>query len=142
MDAFLPDGSQAVLAVADNGIGLAPEMLNGVFDVFRRVDRSGQNRVSSLGLGLPLVRRLAELNGGTVEARSEGLGKGAEFVVRLPLSGSAQAPDATPVGAGPQNIPCPCPCPCPCRKLNPNILLVQTAENWHWKNAPIGLNCA
>ncbi|MGJ0509605.1 MAG: ATP-binding protein [Methylocystis sp.] len=84
----------AVLSVADNGVGLAPEALISVFDVFARVDPSGGNPVSGLGLGLTLVRRLVELHGGAVEAHSEGLGKGAEFVVRLPLAASADAPGA------------------------------------------------
>jgi two-component system CheB/CheR fusion protein len=84
------EGHAAVLSVADNGVGLAPEALTSVFDVFARVDSSGGNPVSGLGLGLTLVRRLVELHGGAVEARSEGLGKGAEFIVRLPLTVSAE----------------------------------------------------
>jgi CheY-like chemotaxis protein len=85
------EGHVAVLSVADNGVGLAPEALTSVFDVFARIDSSGGNPVSGLGLGLTLVRRLVELHGGAVEARSEGLGKGAEFIVRLPLAVPAEA---------------------------------------------------
>ncbi|MGJ0510326.1 MAG: hybrid sensor histidine kinase/response regulator [Methylocystis sp.] len=85
------EGHTAVLAVADNGVGLTLEALTSVFDVFARVDPSGGNPVSGLGLGLTLVRRLVELHHGAVEAHSEGLGTGAEFVVRLPLAASAEA---------------------------------------------------
>ncbi len=89
------EGPLAILSVADNGIGLSPEALNSVFDVFSRVDPTGRNRVSGMGLGLTLVRRLTELHGGSVEARSGGLGRGAEFIVRLPLAASAKAPAVT-----------------------------------------------
>jgi two-component system CheB/CheR fusion protein len=85
------DGPHAVLSVADNGIGLAPEALTEVFDVFARVDTSRRNEMGGLGLGLTVVRRLAELHGGCVEAHSDGLGKGSEFIVRLPLVAAASA---------------------------------------------------
>jgi two-component system CheB/CheR fusion protein len=88
------EGHHAILSVADTGVGLAPEALTSVFDVFARVDPSGGNPVSGLGLGLTLVRRLVELHGGAVEAHSEGPGKGAIFVVRLPLTAAADAPGA------------------------------------------------
>lgn len=78
------EGDFAVLTVADSGIGLEPELLPRVFDLFvqgeRALDRSG----GGLGIGLTLVRRLAELHGGTAEAKSAGTGMGAEFIVRLP----------------------------------------------------------
>jgi CheY-like chemotaxis protein len=85
------DGPHAVISVADNGVGLPPEALTRIFDRFARVQPSGGNPVGGLGVGLTLVRRLAELHGGGVEARSEGLGKGSEFVVWLPLAASADA---------------------------------------------------
>jgi two-component system CheB/CheR fusion protein len=100
-----PEGHVAVLSVADNGVGLAPEALTSVFDVFARVDPSGGNPVSGLGLGLTLVRRLVELHGGAVEAHSEGLGKGAKFIVRLPLAVSAEARGAASDGGNPEPGP-------------------------------------
>jgi PAS domain S-box-containing protein len=80
------DGQYAVVAVRDNGVGISCEDLAHVFDMFRQVDRSLDRSQGGLGIGLTLVRRLVEMHGGTVNARSEGLGKGSEFVVRLPLA--------------------------------------------------------
>jgi CheY-like chemotaxis protein len=82
--ADFPQGA-AVVRVRDDGIGIAPEMLTRVFDVFRQAERTLDRAEGGLGLGLTLVRRLAEMHGGRVEAHSDGLGRGSEFVVRLPL---------------------------------------------------------
>jgi signal transduction histidine kinase len=83
--AWKEDG-QAVVCVKDDGIGIGPELLPRIFDLFiqgeQGLDRSG----GGLGIGLTLVRRLIEMHGGQVEARSEGAGRGSEFTVRLPLS--------------------------------------------------------
>lgn len=79
------DGDRAVLRVRDTGVGIPVGMLSRVFDLFTQLDRSSDRSQGGLGLGLTLVRSLVELQGGTVEARSEGPGKGAEFIVRLPL---------------------------------------------------------
>jgi PAS domain S-box-containing protein len=76
---------QAVLGVADSGIGIAADMLERVFEPFMQVDASRSRPVDGLGLGLTLVRRLVDLHGGNVEALSAGPGRGSEFVVRLPL---------------------------------------------------------
>src|SRR5690606_18794562 len=89
--------NEAVVAVHDSGVGIAPESLPHLFDRQRRVDEPRHD--AGLGLGLSLVKRLVELHGGTVEAHSEGLSRGATFVIRLPLApGSADAdaelPDA------------------------------------------------
>jgi PAS domain S-box-containing protein len=82
--AHLKDGA-LVVSVRDNGVGIAPEMLPHVFEMFTQVDRSrGQSR-GGLGIGLTLAQSLARMHGGTVEAASEGLGKGSEFRVRLPI---------------------------------------------------------
>jgi PAS domain S-box-containing protein len=78
-------GERAVLRVKDSGIGIAPEMLTQIFDVFVQVDQSLARGQGGLGIGLTVVRKLIELHGGTVHAMSEGVGKGAEFAVSLPL---------------------------------------------------------
>jgi len=75
---------EAVLRVRDNGIGIAAEMLPRIFDLFTQGDIRLDRSQAGLGIGLTVVRRLVELHGGTVEARSEGPGHGAEFIVRLP----------------------------------------------------------
>jgi signal transduction histidine kinase len=79
------EGEQAVIRVHDTGRGIPPEMLRRVFDPFTQVKGSRDSEQGGLGLGLSLVRRLVELHGGSVTARSDGPGKGSEFVVRLPL---------------------------------------------------------
>lgn len=78
--------AQAVLAVRDTGHGIPKDMLDKVFDLFVQVSPTIHHAAGGLGLGLTLVRRLVEMHGGTVAAMSEGVGKGSEFVVRLPLS--------------------------------------------------------
>ena len=75
---------EAVLSVRDSGVGIAPDMLPRVFDLFVQGERAADRGGGGLGLGLALVRRIAELHGGGVEARSEGSGRGSEFSVRLP----------------------------------------------------------
>ncbi len=80
------EGEQAVVRVRDNGAGIAPEMLPRIFDMFVQENRSIDRSQGGLGLGLAIVRSLVELHGGTVSVHSEGLGRGSEFVVRLPLT--------------------------------------------------------
>jgi PAS domain S-box-containing protein len=77
---------EAVVTVRDNGMGISCEALAYVFDMFRQVDRSLERSQGGLGIGLTLVRRLLELHGGTINAQSEGPGKGCEFVVRIPMA--------------------------------------------------------
>lgn len=77
--------SYAQLSVRDAGIGLPPDMLSCVFEPFVQVDQSLSRSLGGLGIGLTMVRNLAELHGGTASARSEGLGKGSTFYVRLPV---------------------------------------------------------
>ena len=91
------------LSVKDDGIGIAPEHLVGIFEIFSQVHGSGTSD-GGLGIGLALVKGLTELHGGTVDAHSGGLGHGSEFVVRLPLgSAAAQRVAATDPGpAAPQ----------------------------------------
>ena len=78
--------SHVEIIVADSGIGISAEFLPHVFDRFRQFDSSASRTHGGLGLGLAIVRHLVELHGGTVEARSPGLGQGSTFVVALPLS--------------------------------------------------------
>jgi PAS domain S-box-containing protein len=78
------DGTDAVIAVRDSGIGIAPDMLPRVFDLFAQAERGLDRAQGGLGIGLTVVKRVVELHGGCVEARSDGVGHGAEFVVRLP----------------------------------------------------------
>jgi signal transduction histidine kinase/CheY-like chemotaxis protein len=80
-----------VTEVSDNGCGIQPEFLPRVFDRFSQADASPTRRHGGLGLGLAIVRQLVELHGGTVQARSEGVGRGATFTVRLPLPASKSA---------------------------------------------------
>jgi len=94
------DGGEAVIHVTDNGIGIAPEQLGRIFDMFTQLDTSLERAVSGLGIGLSLVRKLVEMHGGTVAARSEGLGRGSEFTVRLPLL-PAGSGDAAPEASAP-----------------------------------------
>ena len=73
------------LEVADTGIGLAPDMLDSVFEMFVQVDSTLERSNAGLGVGLSLARKLVELHGGSIQAFSEGLGQGSRFVVRLPI---------------------------------------------------------
>ena len=80
------------VTVKDEGIGVAPEQLPQIFEMFAQVTPSLERTQGGLGIGLALARGLAELHGGTIEAHSAGLGKGSEFVVRLPLASSPAVP--------------------------------------------------
>lgn len=78
-------GREAVIRVADTGMGLPSEMIGRVFELFTQADRSLDRSEGGLGIGLTVAQKLAEMHGGTISADSEGLGKGATFTVRLPL---------------------------------------------------------
>jgi PAS domain S-box-containing protein len=88
---------QAVVSVRDTGVGIAPDMLPKVFDMFTQVGRTLERSQGGLGIGLSIVKRLVEMHGGTVEARSDGPGTGSEFIVRLE---AAPAPDTVPGAEG------------------------------------------
>jgi PAS domain S-box-containing protein len=96
------EGGRAKLCVRDNGIGIDPHVLPTVFDVFAQADRSLDRSRGGLGLGLAIVRGLIELHGGSVTARSEGLGRGTEMIVSLPLE--QESPVLTPAD-GPRRGP-------------------------------------
>jgi PAS domain S-box-containing protein len=80
------EGDEAVVRVEDTGIGIDAEMLPRIFDLFTQEEASRSHSQGGLGLGLPLVKELVTLHGGTVQVRSEGRDKGSEFTVRLPLT--------------------------------------------------------
>jgi signal transduction histidine kinase len=90
---------EAVLRVWDTGIGIAPEFLSRVFDLFSQGEQAPAHSQGGLGLGigLPLVRALVELHGGRVEAHSAGLGQGSEFIVYLPVVPSPTSHPAPPL---------------------------------------------
>ena len=87
-----PRDRDVEITVKDDGIGIPPAMLNTIFEMFLQVDQSLERSQSGLGIGLTLARRLVELHNGHIEALSEGLGKGSEFVVRLPVTIDQTAP--------------------------------------------------
>ena len=84
--AAIADGAQLVLTVADNGRGISAPQLDTIFDMFIQAGEASENGHTGLGLGLTLVKRLVELHAGTVEAASEGPGRGSTFTVRLPIA--------------------------------------------------------
>jgi two-component system CheB/CheR fusion protein len=80
------EGATVVVRVRDEGIGIAPDEIPHVFDLFMQADRTLERSQGGLGVGLSLVKRLVEQHGGTVDAFSEGIGNGSAFTVRLPLA--------------------------------------------------------
>jgi CheY-like chemotaxis protein len=98
------DGDTAVLTVRDNGIGIAPDMLPRIFELFVQLDQAAARSQGGLGIGLTLVKNLVQMHNGTVEAHSEGLGKGSTFIVCLPLSrrGVANKPRREARNPGPE----------------------------------------
>ncbi len=95
------DGADAVLRVADNGIGMRAELVPRVFEPFVQGEPGIDRAAGGLGLGLTLVRQLATLHGGTASAKSEGPGRGSEFTVRLP---AVDAKRSAPAAAPPRKI--------------------------------------
>src|SRR5262249_46509826 len=79
------DGDEVVVTVKDNGAGIPQDKLDSIFDMFMQVDRTSDRSQGGLGIGLTLVKRLTEMHGGSIEARSAGEGQGSEFIVRLPV---------------------------------------------------------
>jgi PAS domain S-box-containing protein len=93
---IVEDGGDLVVTVKDAGVGIPVEMLDRVFEPFTQVDSGRDGALGGLGLGLALAKRLVELHGGTIAARSQGPGTGSELVVRLPASlGGARAEEPT-----------------------------------------------
>jgi PAS domain S-box-containing protein len=92
-----PDGDQVVIRVEDNGVGIAAEHLAQIFGMFAQIDKSLERSSGGLGLGLTLVKTLVEQHGGSIDARSGGLGRGTEFVVRMPRLAELSAPPTVSV---------------------------------------------
>ena len=94
-------GAEAVVSITDNGIGIPTHMLPHVFEMFTQVEGSLGRSQGGLGIGLSIVQRLVQMHGGLVEARSDGLGRGSKFIVRLPVAlslvGNGPVDEAKPV---------------------------------------------
>jgi len=93
------DAGELRLSVKDEGAGIAPEFMPHIFDLFAQADQSLDRSQGGLGIGLTLVKHLVELHGGQVEAHSEGVGRGAEVVVRLPAQVAQPQGQQSPAGA-------------------------------------------
>jgi len=100
-------GGDVVVTVRDDGVGIPPEMLPRLFEMFTQVDRALERSQGGLGIGLSLVKTLVEMHGGSVEASSEGEGLGSEFVVRLPVVLAASARSESPDSDQRTNRPMP-----------------------------------
>jgi signal transduction histidine kinase/CheY-like chemotaxis protein len=106
------DGETGVVRVRDDGMGMPRDLLGRVFDLFMQSEQALDRSQGGLGIGLTLVRQLVELHGGSVQARSDGPGKGSEFEVRLPLDASAtpgqtaarQRPEPAAAGGGSRHV--------------------------------------
>jgi CheY-like chemotaxis protein len=85
------EGQDALISVSDSGVGIAPDGLTAVFEMFTQVGANRDRSQGGLGIGLALVRKLVELHGGSVTAESPGVGQGSTFTVRLPLAETAAA---------------------------------------------------
>ena len=97
LSACLSADGMLAISIQDQGIGIAPDMQAFIFDLFTQVPHAIDRSQGGLGIGLSMVRMLVELHGGRVKVRSEGLGRGSEFIVLLPLAGSPDALDFPPV---------------------------------------------
>ena len=95
------EGEVARLSIRDTGIGLEPDSLEEIFELFRQVERTPDRAQGGLGIGLTVARKVVELHGGTITAHSEGLGHGSEFRICLPLAGTQESQSAVPSSAPP-----------------------------------------
>jgi PAS domain S-box-containing protein len=100
------EGDEAVVRIRDNGIGIAPEQVERLFEMFAQVERDTQRSQGGLGIGLWLVKQLVDLHGGSVAVESAGLGRGSCFVVRLRLE--TRASSERPLHVAPRTLPSRC----------------------------------
>ena len=100
------EGAEAVVRVEGTGVGIGPDVLPRIFELFTQDEAAARRSAGGLGIGLALVKELVELHGGLVQVRSDGRGKGSEFVVRLPLDAGdgPAAPGTDGPGAGPPPV--------------------------------------
>ena len=89
------EGEEAVIRIRDDGMGISPEMLPRIFDLFSQEERTLAQSQGGLGIGLTLVKTLVEMHGGSITATSEGTGTGSEFMVRLPAMAEKRLPPRT-----------------------------------------------
>lgn len=99
---------QFTVSVRDAGIGIPPDMLSRIFEMFTQVDRRLEKSHAGLGIGLTLAKRLVDMHGGTIEARSDGADRGSEFIVRLPVAQSVHPRPDTPGNDTDQSPATPC----------------------------------
>ncbi len=85
------ESNEVVVSICDTGIGIAPEMLSGIFEMFSQIENTFSQTRSGLGIGLNVVKKLIKMHGGTIQAFSKGANKGSEFVLRLPLAAEQSA---------------------------------------------------
>jgi len=102
-----PEGERCVLSVRDEGVGMGPELLPRVFDLFAQGEVSLDRSRGGLGVGLTIVKALVELHGGEVSAHSDGLGRGSTFTVQLPLLDTSAEPHVPSSRLGPSPPPSP-----------------------------------
>ena len=95
------EGSGAIISVRDNGAGISPDALPRLFEMFSRGDRGTGRDQGGLGIGLALARRLVEMHGGSISATSDGIGRGSEFIVRLPLAANQSGEDDLSIAGAP-----------------------------------------
>jgi CheY-like chemotaxis protein/two-component sensor histidine kinase len=89
-------GDEVAVTIKDNGAGIPQDKLDSIFDMFMQVDRTSDRAQGGLGIGLTLVKRLAEMHGGSIKAKSAGEGQGSEFVVNLPVLSKPSAANDAP----------------------------------------------
>lgn len=97
--ALARDGGSALIRVKDDGVGIAAERIGAIFELFAQAENAIGRAQGGMGIGLALVRNLVQLHGGTIEAHSDGVGRGSEFVIRLPLAPVVEAPARRPLEA-------------------------------------------
>jgi two-component system, chemotaxis family, CheB/CheR fusion protein len=85
------EGGEGVVRIHDTGVGIPSEQLREIFELFTQGHPDNVESRAGMGIGLALARELVELHGGTIQARSDGVGKGSEFIVRLPLAASSHS---------------------------------------------------